>query len=108
MILASLPHVAGGIALSSKPTYPLLLTAYFIVGLGTGFSDSSFCTWAAIVRGSNKVSGLIHGSYAFGCVMGPVVVAALEKTGFGWQYFYFIMVSVNPQGGQAYGETDKT
>ncbi|KIW12498.1 hypothetical protein PV08_09775 [Exophiala spinifera] len=93
-VLGTLPHVVGGIILSSKPGYPFLLAAYFITGFGTGFSDSSFCTWAAVVRGSNKVSGLIHGSYAFGCVVGPVVVAALEKAGLGWQYFYFVMLVV--------------
>ncbi|KAK6373534.1 hypothetical protein LTS17_008026 [Exophiala oligosperma] len=94
VILATLPHVLGGLLLSTKPTYPFLLTAYFVVGLGTGFSDSTFCTWAAIVRGPNKVSGLIHGSYAFGCVMGPIVVAALERVGLGWQYFYLVMLVV--------------
>jgi fucose permease len=81
--------------LSTKPSYAVILTAYFLVGIGTGFGDSSFCTWAAGLREADKISGLIHGSYALGCVTGPIIVAALVKAELGWQSFYMVLVRWN-------------
>ncbi|KAK5441458.1 hypothetical protein LTS15_011224 [Exophiala xenobiotica] len=91
-ILVGIFHVAGGVVLSTKPTYAVILVAYFLVGIGTGFGDSSFCTWAAGLREADKISGLIHGSYALGCVTGPIIVAALVKAELGWQSFYMVLL----------------
>jgi fucose permease len=97
--LTALPHLVALTLLSTRPTYyPVLLAAYFSFGMGTGCSDASFCTWAAGLAGhaGNKISGLIHGSYSAGCVMGPVVVALLERWELlhqqQWFIFYRIMV----------------
>lgn len=80
------------VLLSTQPSYAITLMAYFLAGMGSGFSDSSFCTWAANVTNPDKISGLIHGSYSLGCVGGPLVVAALVGAGYQWQTFYSIMV----------------
>lgn len=94
-ILAGIFHVAGGVVLWSQPSYAIILAAYLLVGVGTGFCDSSFCTWAASVREADKISGLIHGSYALGCVTGPIIVAALEKAALGWRSFYLVTVRLS-------------
>ncbi|KAK5193481.1 hypothetical protein LTR99_007032 [Exophiala xenobiotica] len=92
-ILVGIFHVAGGVVLSTKPpSYAGILAAYFLVGIGTGFGDSSFCTWAAGLCEADKISGLIHGSYALGCVTGPIIVAALVKAELGWQSFYMVLL----------------
>jgi MFS family permease len=86
-------HVLGIAILGTKPLYPIALLAYFFFGIGTGCADAGFCAWAANVRDVNAVQGLIHGSFSVGCVIGPMIVAALERAGFGWNVFYMVMVS---------------
>lgn len=90
--IASILHVVGITILVTKPLYPIALLAYFVFGIGTGCADAGFCAWAANVRDVNAVQGLIHGSFSVGCVIGPMLVAALEKAGLGWNVFYMVMV----------------
>ncbi|RFU35077.1 hypothetical protein B7463_g1180, partial [Scytalidium lignicola] len=85
-------QILGIAILATKPIYSIALLAYFLFGIGTGCSDAGFCAWAANVRDTNAVQGLIHGSYSVGCIIGPMIVAALEKAGFGWNMFYMIML----------------
>ncbi|KAK4935021.1 hypothetical protein LTR10_023833 [Elasticomyces elasticus] len=90
--LTFIAHLVAAVLLSTSPSYAITLTAYFLAGMGAGFCDSSFCTWAANVTNPDKISGLIHGSYSMGCVVGPAIVAALAKAGYQWQTFYRIMI----------------
>jgi MFS family permease len=85
-------HILGIAILAAKPLYPIALLAYFFFGIGTGCADAGFCAWAANVRDANAVQGLIHGSFSAGCVISPMVVAALDKAGLGWNVFYMVMV----------------
>ncbi|KAI1629282.1 major facilitator superfamily domain-containing protein [Exophiala viscosa] len=85
-------HLIAAVLLSMSPSYAITLMAYFLAGMGAGFCDSSFCTWAANVTNPDKISGLIHGSYSMGCVVGPMIVAALASAGFLWQTFYLVMI----------------
>ncbi|KAH8705728.1 major facilitator superfamily domain-containing protein [Talaromyces proteolyticus] len=91
LIAASL-HVLGIAILATKPTYAIALLAYFCCGMGTGCVDAGFCAWAANVHHANAVQGSIHGAFSVGCVVGPIIVAALEKAGLEWNVFYMVML----------------
>lgn len=92
-LVTSISHVTASTILATRPPYSIALVAYFVFGIGTGCADAGFCTWAANVRNANAVQGLIHGSFSVGCVIGPLIIAALEKGRLGWNVFYIVLVS---------------
>lgn len=78
--------------MATKPRYPFALAAYFSAGLGSGCADAGFCAWAAAVCNADTVQGLIHGSFSVGSVIGPLIVAAVDKAGYTWNTFYLVAV----------------
>ncbi|KAH8805054.1 major facilitator superfamily domain-containing protein [Xylogone sp. PMI_703] len=93
--ITAILHILGISVLTTNPPYLVTLLAYFFFGIGTGCADAGFCAWAANVRNVcnvNAVQGLIHGSFSVGCVIGPLIVATIDKLGLDWSVFYMIML----------------
>ena len=95
-ILSPVLRLTSVVILSTGPAYPMALTGYFGLGLGTGLSDSGFCAWAGNAPRTNVVQGLMHGSFSVGAVLGPLVATEVSKNGFEWYMFYRMMVSCLP------------
>jgi FHS family glucose/mannose:H+ symporter-like MFS transporter len=90
-------HVAvaalGSLGLGSAlvvvaPTWPLLLAAFFVVGVGFGGLDIGLNQIVAHSAGAGRTSviNLLHGTFAIGAVLGPIVVALLGERRFTFLY----------------------
>ncbi|KAK5081602.1 hypothetical protein LTR05_007733 [Lithohypha guttulata] len=85
-------HVVAMSTLSTGPPFFVVLFAHFAAGLGTGHSDAGVCAWASRLPYANVVQGLIHGSFALGCITGPVLCVAVLQVNLQWYVFYRIMI----------------
>jgi hypothetical protein len=94
-LITAVLHVLGIAVLATKPLFSVALIFFFVFSIGTGCADAGFCAWAANGPNVNAVQGLIHGSFSVGCVIGPMIVATLEKAELGWNVFYIIMVNTS-------------
>lgn len=91
-LVSPILHLISALMLSTVPPFLVVLPSYFIAGLGTGLSDSGLCSWSSNRPYANVVLGLMHGSYAVGCVLGPIASLAVLEQGFNWFVFYRMMI----------------
>lgn len=76
------------------PPYPVLVIAFLIAGLGNGLAEGGWNAYIGRLERANELLGLLHGAYAFGAVISPLVATAIvTETGAGWYVFYYILVS---------------
>jgi len=67
---------------------------FIFVGLGNGLIDAAWCAWLGNMVNANEVSGLLHGCYALGATVAPLIATAIITKGqLGWYVFYYLMVS---------------
>jgi fucose permease len=77
------------------PPYPVLVIAFLIAGLGNGLAEGGWNAYIGRLERANELLGLLHGAYAFGAVISPLVATAIiTETGAGWYVFYYIMVCI--------------
>ena len=98
-VLTGCLYVVSAALMTTKPRYALALVAYFCFGLGSGCADAGLCAWAASVSRANYIQGLIHGSFSTGCVIGPVIVAYLDRAQRDWSIFFIISVRLTQGDG---------
>lgn len=84
-------RIAPAVLLFLGPPFGLLLVGLLIFGIGTGISDVGWNSWASQLPRANIAQGLLHGSFAFGAVSGPVAAAALVEA-VGWTYLFGLVV----------------
>lgn len=77
------------------PPYPVLVIAFLIAGLGNGLAEGGWNAYIGRLERANELLGLLHGAYAFGAVISPLVATAIiTETGAGWYVFYYILVCI--------------
>ena len=92
--LAELILLAGYITLVCRPPFPVVVVAFYFLGLGMATNlamNNVFC--ANLAEGTTAL-GLLHGSYGVGGVIGPLMATALLTHGKAWSVFYFIPLAV--------------
>lgn len=76
------------------PHYAVLVIGCVLVGFGNGVADKALNTWAGRLASPSQLLGLLHGTYGFGAVLGPLAATTLvAKVGIPWYMFYSVMVS---------------
>ena len=71
------------------PPFGLFSVSFFFVALGQAFQDSQANTFVTTIKKAHRWLGLIHGSYAVGCLVGPLIAAAIASNFEGqWASFY--------------------
>lgn len=71
------------------PPFPLFSVTFFFVALGQAFQDSQANTFVATIKNAHRWLGLIHGCYAIGLTVGPIIAAAMASNLNGrWATFY--------------------
>jgi MFS family permease len=63
--------------------------------LGTAFQDSQANTFVSTVKTAHRWLSVVHASYGFGCLVGPLIATAIasnrpEK----WTWFYWLLVGL--------------
>ena len=93
LVLAQSLMVAGFIMLVCRPPFPVVVAAFFFLGLGIASSLSPNNVFCANLRESTTALGCLHGSYGIGGTIGPLVATALVTHGRAWSTFYFITLA---------------
>ena len=75
------------------PSFPALLSAAFLAGLGGGAVDSALNTYAA-VRFRARSLNWLHASYSLGGFLGPVVMSGVIALGGPWRWGYTLVAVV--------------
>lgn len=71
------------------PPFGLFSATFFFVALGQAFQDSQANTFVATIKNAHRWLGLIHGCYATGLLVGPLIGAAIASNLDGqWAIFY--------------------
>lgn len=75
------------------PSFPALLSAAFLAGLGGGAVDSALNTYAA-VRFRARSLNWLHASYSLGGFLGPVVMSGVIALDGPWRWGYTLVAMV--------------
>ena len=89
------------------PPFGLFSVTFFIVALGQALQDSQANTFVAGLKNAHRYLGLIHGCYAIGGLVGPLMAAAIASNLDGqWASFYFVPLGIGAAN-LALAETNK-
>jgi fucose permease len=77
------------------PPFGVFCATFFLAALGTAFQDSQANTFVSTVKTAHRWLGVVHASYGFGCLIGPLIATAIasarpEK----WTCFYWLLVGL--------------
>ena len=108
VLRATLSSAAGLLLIAAAPTWPVVLAASALCGVGAGGMDTGFNA-AVALRQDGRLMGLLHAGYGLGAAIGPVVMGASLASGGGWRpaYVVFALASlllVLPIAGRSMGE----
>ncbi|KAK5164028.1 uncharacterized protein LTR77_010119 [Saxophila tyrrhenica] len=78
-----------------KPPFGLFAATWFFVALGQAFQDTQANTFVAIIKNAHRWLGVIHGCYAVGSLVGPLIAAAIASNIEGqWATFYYVPTGI--------------
>lgn len=75
-LVGSLFSVAGVLGFVFAPVWPVLLAAYFVLGMGSGIIDAGINTFIAPRYSASRLNWL-HACFGIGLTIGPVLVTVL-------------------------------
>lgn len=77
------------------PPWGVFSVTWFIVALGQALQDSQANTYVSTLKNAHRWLGLIHGSYATGGLVGPLIAAAIASNFRGkWALFYCVPMGI--------------
>ncbi|OTA16343.1 hypothetical protein BTJ68_15145 [Hortaea werneckii EXF-2000] len=77
------------------PPFGLFSMTFFLVALGQALQDSQANTFVAGLKNAHRYLGLIHGCYAIGGLVGPLMAAAIASNLDGqWAAFYYVPLGI--------------
>lgn len=93
-LLAQTIIAAGYIMLVCKPPFPVVVIAFFFLGLGIASNLAPNNVFCANLSNGTTALGCLHGSYGIGGTIGPLMATGLVTHGHAWSVFYFIALAV--------------
>lgn len=97
-VISSACRLLFVVILSSQPIFPVFLVSLTGLGYGTGLTGTAWIAWASSSPRPNVAQGILNGSFALGCVVGPAIVTFALRAGGSWCPFYGIFVSTLDTG----------
>ncbi|KAL6719234.1 hypothetical protein ACLMJK_003471 [Lecanora helva] len=94
LILAQLMIIAAYTMLVCRPPFPVVVVAFFFLGLGIASNLAPNNVFCANLSNSTTALGMMHGSYGIGGTIGPLMATALVTHHRAWSTFYFISLGV--------------
>jgi fucose permease len=95
LAMALMCSVVGYIMLISTPPFPVVVVAYFPIGLGSAWVLALNNVFVASLVNATTLLGVFHGMYGVGGTVGPLVATALASTGHKWSTFYTITLAIS-------------
>lgn len=78
-----------------SPPFGLFSVTFFIMALGQALQEPQANTFVAGLKSAHRWLGLIHGCYAIGGLVGPLVAAVIGSNfPSKWAYFYFVPMGI--------------
>ncbi|KAH8429393.1 MFS transporter [Aspergillus melleus] len=85
-------HLLTFTIISNHPPFPVLVSLYVLIGLGSGIQNAAWNVWIGNMANSHEVLGFFHGFYGIGATASPLVATSLiAKAGWQWYSFYSLM-----------------
>ncbi len=84
----------GYVMIVSRPPFPVVVVAFFFLGLGIASNLAPNNVFCANLSNSTMALGFLHGSYGIGGTVGPLIATSLVIHGSAWSTFYFISLAV--------------
>lgn len=75
-------------------TWPIMVTAGTLLGLGIGLIDAGINTYMVSDQREAKWIGLLHAFYGIGALMGPTIATTLLMLGLHWRQIYGVIASI--------------
>ncbi|MCJ1455150.1 hypothetical protein MMC28_005504 [Mycoblastus sanguinarius] len=94
LVFAESIIVAAYVMLVCRPPFPVVVVAFFFLGLGIAFNLAPNNVFCANLANSTTTLGFFHGSYGIGGTIGPLMATSLVTHARPWSSFYFISLSV--------------
>jgi fucose permease len=94
LIVAELIQLSAYVILCCTPPYPLVVTAFFLLGYGAAINLALNNVYCANTHPSSVILGLSHGSYGVGGIIAPIIGTAIVSRGVLWSRFYFLTVGL--------------
>ncbi|KAL9610734.1 MAG: hypothetical protein Q9167_004597 [Letrouitia subvulpina] len=94
LVLAESIVTCAYVMLVCTPPFPIVVLAFFLIGLGIAFNLALNNVFCANLANSTTTLGCFHGSYGIGGTVGPLIATALVSAGRKWSDFYFIALGV--------------
>ena len=93
-LVAEALMATGYIIILCTPPYPLVVVAFFFIGLGEAFDLALNNVYCANVGNGTTALGLSHGGYGLGGTVGPLVATAIASSGAIWSRFYAVALAI--------------
>lgn len=88
LLLGSVLGLAGMLGFTLAPMWPVLLLAYFVVGLGSGVIDAGINVFTSANYSASRMNWL-HACFGLGLTVGPLLVTLLViDLGQSWRWSY--------------------
>jgi fucose permease len=66
-----------------------------LAALGQAFQDSQANTFVSTVKTAHRWLGVVHASYGFGCLVGPLIATAIASARpERWTWFYWLLLGL--------------
>ena len=92
--VAEIVLTAAYIILACRPPFPIVVVAFFFLGLGMALNLALNNVFCANLANSTTTLGFLHGAYGIGGTIGPLMATALVTHHRPWSTFYFITLVV--------------
>jgi fucose permease len=93
-MLAQSLMTIGYTAIVCTPPFPVVVAAYFFLGLGMAFNLAMGNVFAANLHNGTKMLGAMHGAYGLGGTIGPLIATAMVTSGhLVWSRYYLLTLS---------------
>ena len=84
----------GYIILITRPPFPVVVVAFYLLGFGIAFNLALNNTFCANLAGNTTILGFFHGGYGIGGTIAPLIATSLVNKGHPWSTFYFIALGI--------------
>ena len=95
LVLGAASQLLGQLLRIWAPSFGVFAMTFFFTALGQAFQDSQANTFVSTVKSAHRWLGVIHASYGFGCLIGPLVATAIASSRpTHWRQFYYFLMGL--------------
>ncbi|KAI9750872.1 MAG: Mss4p nuclear export [Chaenotheca gracillima] len=94
LMISTLIMLVGYIPIVFAPPFPVIVVAFFLLGLGIAINLALGNVFASNLANNNAMLGAMHGSYGIGGTIAPLIATSLVSHGANWSRYYFLVIGI--------------